>query len=230
MLYSWVTFSKCWEPFLRNCLIWNSESCKHLWTSRLHSAHSSLYLSSSWVQVYGRGAVVKGVEHIFTNLLVNIRVARVRCRSELIDYAWIVIVPGQKCIKKGVWRTHVSSSIYLGVDCADFLKLIFHDKHTYLPLYFTRATIPQGSITIFVYIPGTFWTIRITNHEGEYLEQGENWDTAVRFQKSIRTQENYFWKPLWRKRKCSHLTNLYRKLCITTVNRQPSLDVAEKPC
>ena len=28
------------------------------------------------------------------------RLSSPRCRSELIDSAWVVIVPGQKCIKK----------------------------------------------------------------------------------------------------------------------------------
>ena len=32
--------------------------------------------------------------------------------------------------------------------------------NTYLHLYFTRTTIPQGRITIFAYIPGVFWTIQ----------------------------------------------------------------------
>ena len=34
------------------------------------------------------------------------------------------------------------------------------DTHTHLRLYFTRTTIPHGNITIFAFIPGTFWTIQ----------------------------------------------------------------------
>ena len=43
---------------------------------------------------------------------------------------------------------------------SDFFKLIFHDKHTYLHLYFARTTLPRGSIKICVYIPGSFWAIQ----------------------------------------------------------------------
>ena len=32
------------------------------------------------------------------------RLSSPRCRSELIDSAWVVIVPGQKCIKKNIHK------------------------------------------------------------------------------------------------------------------------------
>ena len=34
------------------------------------------------------------------NVVCRRRLSSPRCRSELIDSAWVVIVPGQKCIKK----------------------------------------------------------------------------------------------------------------------------------
>ena len=37
---------------------------------------------------------------VFTVVCVVKRKSSPRCRSELIDSAWVVIVPGQKCIKK----------------------------------------------------------------------------------------------------------------------------------
>ena len=58
-------------------------------------------------------------------------------------------------------------------NCFVFLKLIFHDKHTYLQIYYITNTIPQGSIhttqqiryprealQFFAYIPGATWTIQ----------------------------------------------------------------------
>ena len=37
---------------------------------------------------------------VFNVVLYRKRLSSPRCRSELIDSAWVVIVPGQKCIKK----------------------------------------------------------------------------------------------------------------------------------
>ena len=53
------------------------------------------------------------------------RLSSPRCRSELIDSAWVVIVPGQKCIKKkkkkkkkAQWDLLTEKGIY----CYDYMN------------------------------------------------------------------------------------------------------------
>ena len=45
------------------------------------------------------------------------RLSSPRCRSELIDSAWVVIVPGQKCIKK-------SFNFYVGIKFSPYLTAL----------------------------------------------------------------------------------------------------------
>ena len=53
------------------------------------------------------------------NVVCVVNVSSPRCRSELIDSAWVVIVPGQKCIKKYIYICAVFA--HLGVNSADGL-------------------------------------------------------------------------------------------------------------
>ena len=48
------------------------------------------------------------------NVVCRKRLSSPRCRSELIDFAWVVIVPGQKCIKK---KNKKNKYTFLGVNC-----------------------------------------------------------------------------------------------------------------
>ena len=44
--------------------------------------------------------MVKWFCSVFNVVMCRKRLSSPRCRSELIDSAWVVTVPGQKCIKK----------------------------------------------------------------------------------------------------------------------------------
>ena len=76
------------------------------------------------------------------------RLSSPRCRSELIDSAWVVIVPGQKCIKK------TKKKNYFYISCLFKIKTFFSAvvaPGKYSPintyLYFgEKRTLPMKSI------------------------------------------------------------------------------------
>ena len=65
------------------------------------------------------------------------RLSSPRCRSELIDSAWVVIVPGQKCIKK------IPRNLKLADIRLNHKKWFRTDKENYRPVSILRAILPQ---------------------------------------------------------------------------------------
>ena len=67
------------------------------------------------------------------NVVCRKRLSSQRCKSELIDSAWVVIVPGQKCINKYIKKTTSNqliglvNEIHKSIDNRHEVRAVFHD-------------------------------------------------------------------------------------------------------
>ena len=132
------------------------------------------------------------------------RLSSPRCRSELIDYAWVVIVPGQQCIKKAHSTVQLISlfnyrSIYCTYNPAVAPSILFDQLSSLFRYYLIHGHITELLMTsTLIPIPkdklggasssDNYRSIPISNTILKIFD----WVVLLLFEKELRTDELQF--------------------------------------